>query len=167
MQSSKNVAVCAVFVALSLVLSLVESMLPPIIAFFPYAKIGLANIAITILIIYYGFPIAFLTQCVRCFLMSIFSGNVSSLLYSLPSGIICVIVSYILLKKLNNSIIFTCSISALIHNMIQLIVSILITKTVNVIAYAPHLILIGTLCGVVTGIIVYITIKKMPSKVTN
>ena len=44
--STKRVALCGLFLALALIVSLIESFIPPIIPALPYAKIGLGNVVL-------------------------------------------------------------------------------------------------------------------------
>ena len=44
--NAKKVAIAGLFLALALIVSLIESYLPPIIPVLPYAKIGLGNVVL-------------------------------------------------------------------------------------------------------------------------
>ncbi|UKI14191.1 MAG: Gx transporter family protein [Clostridiales bacterium] len=56
----KRVALAGILLAAALVLSLVESLIPPIIPAAPYAKVGFANIVLIVALLTLGYPYAIL-----------------------------------------------------------------------------------------------------------
>jgi heptaprenyl diphosphate synthase len=158
----KKIAFLGVFTALNLIFILIENQIPPFIAIFPYAKIGLSNIVIFFVLVVYGFKEALIIALFKCLFIAIFSGNPSSLFYSIPSTFISLIFAGFLFRKKILTLVSASSLSAIIHNVIQIIVAMIITKTTAIIVYAPHLILIGSIAGLITGSIDYLIIKKLP-----
>ena len=53
--TAKRVAVLGVLLAAASIVFIVESLVPPLLPFAPYVKIGLANCFVLFVIIYFGF----------------------------------------------------------------------------------------------------------------
>lgn len=160
--SVKRVATLGIFTALALILSLFEYLLPPIIPVLPFARVGISQIIILFILILFGARDALIVLITRSVFVSIFQGNPSMLLYSLPAGIICLIIMYIMLKIDKFGIPAISMLSGAVHNLIQIIIAALITKSIAVFIYLPYLMTFGAIAGMVIGIIVYLLIKKIP-----
>ena len=80
-----ELAACGLFVAVALIFSYVESLLPipfPV----PGMRLGFANIAVLSVLYLYGVRDAFLVNLVRIVLASLLFGNVQSFFFSLAGG---------------------------------------------------------------------------------
>jgi len=137
--------------AIALILSLVENMLPPLVPFLPYAKLGLSNVVLLFALIALGVGEGYIILLIKCLFFSVFSANFSILLWSLPASFIAYSVM-VALKYLNAF--STSGISAagaMTHNAVQIIVAaIIIGNTVFV--YLPYMLLAGGLAGLFTGL---------------
>ncbi len=159
--SAKKIAVLALLSALGLLMFLIEGLFPPL--FFPGAKMGLSNIFSLLTLVLYGLPEALLVVTVRTVLGSLFVGNVSLLLYSFTAGVVSTLISrlaMIFLKKI--SIVCVSVLSAVTHNLTQLIVYCALTQTTLLFSYSPYLLLLGVLAGIVVGLTVHYLIKGIP-----
>ena len=74
---TRRLVVLAFLVAVALVVSFIESMLPPAILLAPGAKLGLGNIAPLIALIILGVGDAFIVTALKCLLGAIVTGGVS------------------------------------------------------------------------------------------
>lgn len=162
---SKKIAILALFTALSLITFIIESMFPPL--FFPGAKMGLSNIFSLMTLIIFSYPEAAAVITVKTILGSIFSGNTFSIVYSFTAGIASISVSALLLKlpKLEISLLSISIFSAVIHNMVQLTIYCIITKTEIVFSYMPYLALCGVIAGAIVGLSTTYAIKIIPTKI--
>jgi len=160
--STRKIALTAIFSALALILSLFESLLPPIIPVLPFARVGISHIVIIASILLIGTPEAFLVLLIRTFFVALFQGNPSALLYSLPAGIISLFIMYLLLRTRLFGAPAISALSGALHNLSQIIVAALVTGSLAVFIYLPYLILFGALAGLITGLISAILIKKLP-----
>jgi heptaprenyl diphosphate synthase len=150
--------------ALGLIAFLIESLFPPL--FFPGAKMGLSNVFSLFTLVLYGLPEALLVMTARTVLGSLFAGNFSLLLYSYTAGLVSVLLSRLLLlffPKL--SLLCVSVVSAVAHNMTQLLVYALLTQTSLIFGYAPYLALLGVLAGLIVGLAVTYTVKGLPLSV--
>lgn len=153
-----------ILTALALIISLFESLAPPIIPILPFAKVGISQIIIlTTLIILSPFD-ATVVLIIRSALVAVFIGNPSMMLYSIPAGMISLILMAILLRTRKFSIIIISMTSGAIHNLIQLGVAALITRSWAVFFYAPYLMIFGAVAGLFTGLVCYILIKRLPDR---
>lgn len=164
--NTKRIARAALFTALALIMSLIENSFPPILAFAPGVKMGLANVVSLIALIILGVPDAFIILIIRCVLGSVFGGNISALLYSLPAGLIALSVQTVLYKFLfpRISLMAISFIGACIHNAAQLTIASLMLN-VNLVAVLPLTLLASLIAGLFVGVVTYLTVKFLPKSV--
>lgn len=160
--NTRKIAYISLMLAVALIISIVESFIPPIIPALPMIKLGLSNVVILFTYIVFGGKTATLVLILRCLLVSIFTGNFFSLAFSLPAGIISLMVGIMLIRTRKNSLIMVSATSAIFHNIIQIFVASMITNSASVFVYFPYLFVIGGISGMLTGFITMLIIKKMP-----
>ncbi len=162
---AKKIAMLALFSALGLIVFIIENQFPPL--FVPGAKMGLANIFSLAALILYGPIEALVVVAVRTVLGSLFAGNVSMLLYSLTGGVISLALSAILIYIAypRVSVLAVSVAAAVLHNIVQNAVFVLVTGTSLMFSYMPYLALIGVLSGAIVGAVVTIIFKKVPESV--
>ena len=162
---AKKIAMLALFSALGLIVFIIENQFPPL--FVPGAKMGLANIFSLAALILYGPIEALVVVAVRTVLGSLFAGNVSMLLYSLTGGVLSLALSAILIYIAypRVSILAVSVAAAVLHNIVQNAVFVLVTGTSLMFSYMPYLALIGVLSGAIVGAVVTIIFKKVPESV--
>ncbi len=163
---TKRIVYCSLFTAIALILHLIESALPPLLPFAPGAKMGLSNLATLIAVVVVGVPEAYLILVARCLLSSLFGGNLFSLAYSLPAGLVSLTVQVILLKTLSKhlSVVAISFCGALMHNMTQLAVASIIVKS-PLINLMPLMLLASAVAGLMLGLTAYFTLKCLPKKI--
>ncbi len=161
----KRLTKAALLTAVALALFIVELQIP-VPAPIPGIKLGLANI-ITVYAVFALSPIeAGLILLARILLGSFFAGNLMSLLYSFVGGLFCFFVMLLMKKIVSENQIWVCSIiGAMAHNIGQITVAILLTKTLAVVWYLPLLLLSGMITGLFTGICAQITNKRINKNV--
>jgi len=147
------------FVLLSLYLSLMEIFIPKP---FPWMKLGLANIVTIFVMEKYGFKMALETALLRIFIQSITLGTLfsPSFIISSLSGISALFVMGFLYKfRKHLSLIAISSFSAMIHNLMQLVVVyFLLFRNISiysrsVILFIMVFLIIGIVSGAITGFI--------------
>ena len=163
---TRKIARMGLLVALSMILSYVESLIPACVAV-PGVKVGLANIVVIFALYTLG-PIEALTvSLLRVILSSFLFGSVLSLLYSL-SGALLSLGGMILMKKVK--IFSTTAVSVtggVLHNVGQILVACLVLETDVLLYYLPVLILSGTITGAVIGIIASLVIKRLENNIRS
>lgn len=152
----------SLLISISLVLSYIEILLSipyPI----PGAKIGLTNI-ITLYSLYkLDLKSAIIIILGRIFLSGFLFGNFASIIYSLAGAFASVLIMFFLIKT-DFNILLISIVGAITHNLAQLFVAYLITKTIALFySYSFLLIFSGIITGLFIGLIVKISLSKLPS----
>ena len=96
--TTRRVALCGLFLALALIVSLIESYIPPIIPALPYAKIGLGNVVLLACFLLLGVWEGYIVLVLRCVLSAVFAANTASLIWSLPSALVAYTLMVLLSK---------------------------------------------------------------------
>lgn len=151
MPKTKKLALMAVLTAIALTIFMLEAQLPAPVPI-PGVKLGLANIVTLTTMLILGRREAGAVLAARIIMGAVFAGNPSAMLYSAAGGVLayatmCVLVGIVPEKRLWA----VSAVSAVAHNMGQLLACVLVVKTPGVFIYAPALIVSGVITGVFTG----------------
>lgn len=159
--SLKKLVLLSMMTTVALIIFIVEAQIP--LAFtIPGIKLGLANIVTLILINDFKKHEVATVLILRIILGSIFSGHIMTFFYSLSGGIMCFLAMSICNKIVKeNALWFTSIAGALFHNIGQILIAMLILKSVNVIYYFPFLMISAIITGLLTGITAQMIIKKI------
>ena len=161
--SAKKLTILAFLTTLALVLYWVESLLPTLVPI-PGIKLGLANIITLIILKNFSMREAFPVLLMRIFIATFLFGQFVSLFYSLAGGILCLLAMALILWLLQGHFLFLTSIfGALFHNLGQLLVALLLTKSLAVLTYLPFFILSAIVTGLFTGLCAHFAQKYLGS----
>lgn len=137
--------------ALALVLSYVESLIPITIGL-PGVKLGLANLAILLILYLYDTKSAIVIDILRVVLVAFLFGNFSSMLYSMAGAGLSFILM-IGMKKMNFEK-WTVSIGGgIAHNVGQLLLARIVLQSQGIWLNLPWLIIAGCVTGAVIGVV--------------
>jgi len=154
----KNI-ILANLVAVSLILFLLESMIPlPILA--PGAKLGLSQVVVLFTLYYFSAKDAFLLMFVKCVLSSMFFGGPVVFIYSIAGGILSLSVMTVLKNSAKFSVFGISAAGGFFHNFAQLVVAFFVLKTKSFFYYLSVLGPIGIATGIVIGIITNEILKR-------
>ena len=160
---TKRIAFLGLFVALAFVLSYIEFMLPLNIGI-PGAKIGIANLAVMVTLYTVGEKNAIALSIIRVVLVGLTFGNISMMMYSL-AGAALSLFAMLLARKIGKlSMTGVSVLGGVFHNVGQIIVAMLVLETKSLLYYLPFLIVVGTITGVVIGIVsslITVRVKKV------
>ena len=148
----KSVAFWAMFLALALILSYVESLIP----FFcgvPGMKLGLPNLVIVMILYCMGTKEAYLISIVRVLLSGFLFGNLFSIGYSLAGAMLSLTIMMLLKRTGKLKVITVSAIGGICHNIGQLIVASLVVESYNIFYYTPVLLIAGLITGIIIGVI--------------
>ena len=149
---ARKIAYSSILVALALILSYVEVLIP--INFgIPGVKLGMANLVIVIGLYFLNTSQVFIILIARIVLVSFLFGNMSAMLYSLAGGIVSFVIMILIRKIKGFSIVGVSIAGGVAHNIGQLIVASLVVENLKLIYYLPVLMIAGTLTGMLIGII--------------
>ena len=147
----------ALLTAIALTIFLAEAQLPPPVPI-PGIKLGLANIVTVYAMFVLGPRDTLLILLSRIFLGAVFSGQMMTLLYSLGGGLL----SYFALLLLGRGQLWVSSpLSAVCHNLGQLLAAAAIAKSWVVLVYLPYLVLAGLITGTLTGLCAQLVVGRL------
>ena len=152
---SKQIASCAVLVAVALVLSLVEKMIPiQALVPVPGIKLGLANVVTVFALTHLRLRETIAIILVRVTLASVFMGSITAFLFSLFGSLLAMAVMKLLFYGEGTcfSIAGISVAGAAAHNIGQIGAAILVLGTTDVIGYLPLLLIVSIPMGLVTGL---------------
>lgn len=150
-------SLCGTF---SLILSYLETLIPPIWSAVPGIKIGLANIAVIFVLYRFGIFNAAIVSFVRLLLSSFLFGNPITFVYGFAGAVLSLAVMAILRKIDLFSMIGISVAGAVSHNLGQILTAMLLMETPALGYYMIVLIFTGTLSGVFVGLCGAIILKR-------
>ena len=150
--NNKRIAFLGLFVALAFVLSYIEYMLPLNIGI-PGAKVGFANLVVMVALYTVGEKNAIALSLIRVVLVGLTFGNISMMMYSLAGAALSLCVMLIAKKIGKLSVTGVSVLGGVFHNIGQIIVAMLVLETESLIYYLPFLMVIGTITGVLIGLV--------------
>ncbi len=147
-------ALSAILCALALSMGFMESLIPPIPFLPPGAKPGFSNIITMFAAGSIGLPQALMIALVKGCFAFVTRGFTAGIM-SISGGIFSALAMFILLRYASKifGLIGISVLSALFHNIGQLIAAVFITGTASIAYYAPALAVFGIATGAVTGVI--------------
>ena len=143
------------FLAVALILSYVESLIP--ITFgIPGIKLGLSNLIVVLLLFgqRYGAKEALLVNGMRIVLSGFMFSNLYAILYALAGAAFSFIAMLIGKRLRCFSVIGVSVLGGVFHNIGQAVVAMIVVETFAVSYYIPFLIVAGTITGAFLGLIV-------------
>lgn len=162
--TTKRLTRMAVLTAVALTIFIVELQLPNLTPV-PGVKLGLANIITVYAMFVLGPGDTLGILLARILLGSMFSGQMMSLFYSLAGGLLCYVVMLLMRRLFTPRQIWICSVlGAVAHNIGQITVAILITRTPALIYYLPVLMVSGIIAGIFTGLCAQLVVNRMPRR---
>lgn len=149
----KRTAELGLWLALALILSYVESLIPFSFGV-PGIKLGLPNLVVVLLLYRRGAKDAVLVNFLRIVLSGFLFSNLYAILYALAGAALsfCAMLAGRRFKCF--SPVGVSVLGGVFHNIGQVIVAMLVVETYYVGCYMPFLIAAGTVTGAVLGIVV-------------
>ncbi len=161
MKASK-VAQYGLLTALALVLSWLESLLPPLGA--PGVKLGLPNLAVVFALYRLGWKDACVISLVRVVLVTLLFGNGAALAYSIAGAALSLSLMGLLKRTGKFSSVGVSVAGGVAHNAGQILVAMALLETSRLAWYLPVLWVSGTVAGVLVGVISGILVKRIPEQ---
>ncbi len=158
--TGKQIAEYGLLIALAMVLSYVEFLIPFSVAV-PGVKLGLANIVVVFALYRLGKTEAFVISILRVLLMTFMFGNAFALFYSLSGAILSFAAMLLLLKTKRFSHIGVGISGGVFHNIGQILCAMVLLGTKQIAYYLPVLLVSGTIAGIAIGVIAGILINRL------
>ena len=157
--STQRLALSALLTALMLVLGYVESLVPTGV---PGIKLGLSNSVLLFAIYTLGIPAAFLLMAVKVLLSGFLFSGVNAMLYAFAGGLLSMLTMSILFALKDFHIVTIAMAGAVMHNVGQAALAMLMLGTDKLIYYMAVLMLVGLVTGFLTGNAAKILLRRIP-----
>lgn len=158
---SKKTAVLGVLTGVTLVLSYLEAILPPIYAAVPGIKVGLPNIVIILILYKFSAREAAVISFLRVVLVALLFGNTMTFAYSLAGAVLSLLVMALMKKADFFSPVGVSILGGVFHNIGQILVAIVLLNSTLIGYYMIILTITGTLAGVFVGLTGSILLKRL------
>ena len=159
MKASK-IAQYGLLTALALVLSYLESLIPPL--WVPGVKLGLPNLAVVFALYRLGWKDACVISLVRVVLVTLLFGNGAALAYSIAGAALSLSLMGLLKKTRKFSTVGVSVAGGVAHNAGQILVAMALLETSRLAWYLPVLWVSGTIAGVLIGIVSGVLVERVP-----
>ena len=152
--TTKQLTLCALLTAMALALSYLENLFPLSLAIpVPGVKLGLANIVTVFALWALGPGQTLLILLARCFLGSLFAGNLNALIFSLLGGL-CALGTMVFLSRRRGLSLYGVYVGgAAAHNCGQIAAAVLTLGSAAPLYYLPVLLAVSLLTGGLTGLV--------------
>lgn len=157
----KKTAHLGLFLALALICSYIESLIPFYFGI-PGVKLGLTNIIVVLMLYDMGAKYALAVSVLRIFLAGLLFGNMFSILYSLAGGLLSFCCMAALKKTGKFQVVSISAAGGTAHNLGQIIVAAIVVENINLFYYYPVLLLAGVVTGVLIGIAAQEVLLRLP-----
>lgn len=160
---TKKVAFLGIMGALALVLGFLENLFIPDIPFLPVgAKPGLSNVVTMYVTSVMGFPGAIYITLIKA-LFALVTRGVTASFMSFCGGVLSTAVTCLLLKRGRKHLSFwgIGIMSAVMHNMGQLIAASAVSGTFALLNYGKYLLIFSLITGSVTGVMLLIIVPRI------
>lgn len=157
----KKTAICGVMVALALIFSFIETLIPLPIGI-PGVKLGLANLVVLFSLYKIGLKETFVISIARVALAGLLFSSMSSMLYALAGAILSLIIM-VTLYSLTDLHIITISIcGALGHILGQLLIAGYVVGYSVIAYYLVPLLISAFITGAIIGLLGNIVTERIP-----
>ncbi len=158
---TKKLTSLAVLASGAIILSYIESLLPPIVSGLPGVKMGLCNVVIIFALFRFGLSSAAAVSGVRLAALALLFGNTLTFLYSFVGATLS-LAGMCLLKKTNAFSMVGVSVAGgVLHNFGQILTAILLTNTLEIGYYFAVLAISGTVSGIFIGLLGALVLKQL------
>ena len=151
----------ALLCAIALTIFMVEAQLPALTPV-PGIKLGLSNIVTVYAVFVLGPKQAAAILACRVFLGAVFSGQMSTILYSSAGGALALAVTVLVRRVLTKKQIWIAGVlGAIAHSVGQMVVAVWVSGTPGLAAYLPVMILAGLVSGTFTGLCAQFLVERL------
>lgn len=156
---TKKITSLALCACVALILSYIESLLPPLFSAVQGVKMGLANIMIIFALYRYGWRAAGAVSITRIVLSALLFGNAWSLAYSICGGALSLLLMAILKKTDRFSYVGVSIVGGISHNAGQVLLAMIALKTREIGFYMIILSFSGIVSGILVGLAAALMLK--------
>ena len=158
---TKKITRLSMLLAISVVLSLIESLIPLLNGIIPGIKLGFANIVILFTLYTFSLKDAFIISILRVFLVGILRTGVFSITFFFSFFGALLSLLYMFKKFTKLSIVGVSIIGSVMHTIGQIIIAVIFLSNVNILYYLPILLITSIVTGIIVGYISNALIAKI------
>lgn len=162
-RKTERLAYSALFAALAMILTAVDSMIPYNVGA-PGVKLGLANLVILLVLYKMDLKSAAWINLIRILAVGFAFTGVMAMAYSLTGGFLSLLIMWALKKTGRFSMIGVSMAGGVSHNLGQMAVAALTVGTGKIFLYFPILVYTGIAAGICMGIVAWIVSAKIPDR---
>lgn len=152
MGKAKEVALCAMLIALALALSFLERWIPlQLVVPLPGIKLGLANTVTLVALAVLKTRYALMIVLCRCVFGAVFGGGFTGFAFSLCGGLLALGIMAIAGKGGKLSVYGISILGAAAHNVGQILAAMGLLRSMYIAGYLPWLLLVAVVTGLLTG----------------
>lgn len=159
-EAIKKLTLSALLVSLAVVFGYVEHLIPFDFGI-PGIKLGLANVAVIIVLYIISTERAFTVSVLRVIICFLLFGSIYSLAYSLVGGLVSLIIMCFMKKAKIFSVVGVSICGGIAHNIGQLIVAVFLVRNLSIALYLPVLLISGAITGAIIGLIATAVIHRI------
>ncbi len=159
-ERTRRIALCGLLIAMMLVLGFVESRIP-INAGIPGIKLGLSNGVLIFAVYMLDIPTAWLLMVLKVLLSGLLFGGFNTIMYALAGGVLSMLAMTLLSKVRGMHPITVSMVGGVMHNVGQVTLAMILLHTQQLLYYMAVLILVGLICGALTGIVASSVMKHL------
>lgn len=157
---ARRVALCGVLTALMLILGYVEQLLP-LSAALPGVKLGLSNAVLLFALYTLDMPTALMLMVLKVLLTSALFAGFGAAPYAFAGGLMSLCVMALLRRMKGISPVTVSMAGGAMHSAAQVLLAMVITRTPGLVGYMGLTMLLGLVCGLLTGIAAALTLRHL------
>ncbi len=158
-EAIRKMTIAAMLVTVMLMLGYVESLIPTGV---PGIKLGLSNSVLILAICWLGIPWAFALMLIKVLLSGFLFSGVNAMMYAFAGGLLSMIVMAVLYRMKGFSLTAIAMAGAVMHNVGQVALAMVMLKTKELIYYMAVLMLVGLVTGFITGSVATALNRRIP-----
>lgn len=167
--AAKRAAVLGMLLAAASVVFLIESLVPPLLPFAPYVRIGLANVFVMFVIYCFGMRDAFVFVLGKNLLTAVCTGAGFTVLFNLAGSLSAYLVMAALYAFAfpRVSTVAVSIAGAIAGNIARTAVAVITTETPSLFVQLPFVGAFSVAAGILVGILVTFSLKCLPERLTK
>lgn len=162
--SSKKLAVLGVLLAAASIAFMIESLVPPLITLAPYVKIGIANVFVLLVIVFYDFREGLLFVLAKNIISALFSWSVFVFAFNIAGSLAAFFVMYFCYRLFGAriSLVSVSIAGAVFSNIARTAVGVLLLDTQSLWVQLPIVCVFSIFAGILIGVLTTLCIKILP-----
>ena len=153
-------AYSGLLIAVMLVLGYVESLLPAVGAV-PGIKLGLSNSVLIFAVYMLDLPTAWMLMILKVLLSGLLFGGATTMLYASAGGVLSMLAMSILSRSKGVHPVTVSITGAVMHNVGQVAMAMLLLGARQLLYYMAVLVVVGMVCGALTGVCAVSVMKHL------